>query len=91
MITAKEAKDLSESYVDLDEVYEFIKDIEIFVRESCAQGSKYSEVKIEKERFNEKTFKEVKRRLKQLGFSYSQTHYQISDDKNYNFTITWEK
>ena len=29
MITAKEAKDLSESYIDLDEVYEFIKDIEM--------------------------------------------------------------
>lgn len=91
MITAKEAKDLSESYIDLDEVYEFIKDIEIDVRESCARGSKYSEVKIEKERFNENTFKEVKRRLKQLGFSYNQTYYQISDVKNYNFTIIWEK
>ena len=91
MIIATEAKDLSVSYVDLDEVYEFLKDIEIVVKESCAQGLKYSEVKIEKDRFNENTFKEVKRRLKQLGFSYKTTHYQISDVKNYNFTITWEK
>lgn len=91
MITASEAKELSESYIDLDEVYEFIKDVEIGVRNSCSQGFKFSVFKADKDRFDETTFKEVKRRLKQLGFSYTQTHYQISDVKNHNFTITWEK
>lgn len=89
MITATEAKELYESYVEIDEVYEFMKNIESEIRSSCLIGTKSCDIRVENTDYSEKTFKEVKRRLKQLGFSYNQSHYQISDSKNYNFTITW--